>query len=185
MTCVLTDREGRGYEWTCECDKSSYKEFASQRDITKLILAACIEKKDGAIRDILEFAESRGVHYNLNRLFCVEGGPSLFGEESHYSDGFITPIFAVVMGIVSMREDTEADPRTLRCVELLLEHSANPYQVCKITENCFPVEISKFDLDVRGLLRLCKMFQIGSTRTADEVEILLDTFEMKLGLQDL
>ena len=89
------------------------------------------------------------------------------------------------MGVLRMREDEAENAQITRCVELLLEHSANPYVVCKVSENCFPIEISSFDLDVRGLLRLCRMFLVGSTRAAEEVEVLLDTFEMRMGLQDL
>lgn len=184
MTCVLTDRESRGYKWSCKCDEHSIKRFAGRHDITKLVLAACIEKKVDAIQAVLEFAKARGLEFDINRLFCIEGGPSLFGEDTHYSDGIVTPIFALLMGILTMREYDE-DPQITRCLKLLLEHSANPYIKCRVAENCFPIEISKFELDVRGLLRLCRMFQVGSPTAAEELEIVLDAFEMKLGIQDL
>ncbi len=185
MTCVLTDREGRGYEWSSRCDEQSIKSFVSQRHISKLIFAACVEGKCDALDRVFKYATAHGIDCKVNRLFCIEGGPSLFGEGHHSSEGNITPIFAAVMGVLRMQEEEAENPQITRCVELLLEHSANPYVVCKVSENCFPIEISSFDLDVRGLLRLCRMFLVGSTRTAEEVEVLLDTFEMRMGLQDL
>ena len=186
MICVLTDREARGYKWTCEYDNISIKSFTNQQNIYKLVFAACVEKKDEALEKVLEYAKTNEIDCEVNRLFCIEGGPSLFGKEVHYSDGIITPLFAVVMGLLSMREDEAEHPKITRCVELLLEHSANPYIVCKVAENCFPIEISRFELDLRGLLRLCRMFQVGSPLAAEKLERLLDSFEMKLpGLQDL
>ena len=75
--------------------------------------------------------------------------------------------------------------RLTACFELLLQHSANPYKTCQLTENRFPIQVLQMNVDVRGMLRLFQMFNVGSSRIAQQLETTLDTFEMKMGLREL
>lgn len=157
----------------------------AKHDIGRVVFAACMNKREDTVEEILSLCESHGMQCDLNASFLMVGGPSLFGEEKHYSEGNVTPLLALVMSTLTAASADTEDTKLTACFELLLRHSANPYKTCQLTENRFPFQVLRMNVDIRGLLRLSQMFDVGSSRVAQQLETILDTFEMKMGLQEL
>lgn len=159
--------------------------FRQHQDIGRLVFAGCLGRKEEAIKDILRTCDMYNLKCDLNTCFCMQIGPSLFGEETHYSEGNVTPLFALVLSTLKAASNDPEDTNIIGCFQMLLEHSANPYNICKLSEYRFPIQVLQLDLDVRGLLKLCHMFGVGSAITMERLETTLDIFEMKMGLQEL